>query len=818
MSTIKFVEVYNLVVFLSKPIESEGFEEIVDFLNANPIKHVLTGNPIVYTSCIEQFLATVKAKTIDREGQLQALVDGKKILITESTIRRYLQLEDAEGVDCLPNVVIFEQLTLMGDSTEHVTDEAINEEMDNSLERATTTATSLDVKQDRGNIFKTNSRQHLMSLVPKELLQVVVLGVSTPRSGKDSLKLNELMKLCTKLQQSVLDLETTKTTQALKIDNLKRRVKKLKRRKRSRTHGLKRIYKVSLSARVESSEDKGLGEKDASKQERDYSVQQSPCLTRQKILSQNFQQVVSELDCKKNNDSLNSKITDLTDKLFDANNFIYHYKLVLAQVESRLVEYKEREVKYIEKIRTLEFYRESNRERIETLSKKLETLKLEKNGVDGKLAGLLTASKDLDNQIESQSMPSPTVESTLEEDQNKNPSVTKIAASDSTILSKPAIKFVKAFDKAAERPTTTKVEAVKKSSLGENFVMKKKACYNCSSIDHLSYDCGLGVKKRRSFPKNNYTAIYRVNSFPTVDLKFSTAAKCAPRPKINSARPNKPAHSYGRRPFQETTQDLMIILIQRVQRLERKLKARTPIHKVDRGRYRPVMAWVPKKGWRGHVMRLEALAGKGVVELQIVDIDANKDITLVSTRDKQMFDADQDLGGKEIINWLKEQQELNDKEKATLFMQLLKKRRKFFAAKRAEEKRNKPSTQAQQRKIMYTYLKNMEGKKLTDLTNKSFDSIQKMFDRAFKRGSFKRAGTELEQESSKKQKIDDDKDTAELKYYMLKDFDKEDVETLWKLVEAKYGSTRPEGEYERVLWGDLKVIFNPHVEDEVWKM
>ncbi|GKE90956.1 hypothetical protein Tco_1572051, partial [Tanacetum coccineum] len=80
---------------------------------------------------------------------------------------------------------------------------------------------------------------------------------------------------------------------------------------------------------------------------------------------------------------------------------------------------------------------------------------------------------------------------------------------------------------------------------------------------------------------------------------------------------------------------------------------------------------------------------------------------------------------------------------------------------------------------MCTYLKNMEGKKLKDLKNKSFDSIQKMFDRAFKRvntcvdfrtdlveGSSKRAGEELEQESTKKQKVDEDKDTAELQSLM----------------------------------------------------
>nr|GEV83937.1 hypothetical protein [Tanacetum cinerariifolium] len=95
--------------------------------------------------------------------------------------------------------------------------------------------------------------------------------------------------------------------------------------------------------------------------------------------------------------------------------------------------------------------------------------------------------------------------------------------------------------------------------------------------------------------------------------------------------------------------------------------------------------------------------------------------------------------------------ELNDEENAKLFMQLLKKKRKFFAGKRAKEKRNKPPTQVQQRKIMCTYLKNIEGKKLINLKNKSFDYIQKMFDRAFKRvNTFVNYRTELIEESSKK--------------------------------------------------------------------
>ncbi|GKE81391.1 hypothetical protein Tco_1551391 [Tanacetum coccineum] len=91
---------------------------------------------------------------------------------------------------------------------------------------------------------------------------------NTLGSGKDILKLNELMELCTNLQQRVLNLETTKTTQANEIASLKRRVKKLEKKDRSRTYKLKRLYKVGLSARVESYRDeRDLGE-DASKQGR----------------------------------------------------------------------------------------------------------------------------------------------------------------------------------------------------------------------------------------------------------------------------------------------------------------------------------------------------------------------------------------------------------------------------------------------------------------------------------------------------------------------------------------------------------------------
>ncbi|GJZ65621.1 hypothetical protein Tco_0622317 [Tanacetum coccineum] len=67
---------------------------------------------------------------------------------------------------------------------------------------------------------------------------------NTLQSGEDSLKLKELMELCTNLQTRVLDLEKTKTTQAEEIVSLKRRVKKLEQKKRSRTYRLKRINAI----------------------------------------------------------------------------------------------------------------------------------------------------------------------------------------------------------------------------------------------------------------------------------------------------------------------------------------------------------------------------------------------------------------------------------------------------------------------------------------------------------------------------------------------------------------------------------------------
>nr|GEW12251.1 hypothetical protein [Tanacetum cinerariifolium] len=91
---------------------AEGFEQIIDFLSGSYINHVLTVNPHVYISCIKQFWNTSVVKRTGDVTMLQALVDKKRIVISEE-VRKILQLNDAEGVICLPNEEIFAGLTRM---------------------------------------------------------------------------------------------------------------------------------------------------------------------------------------------------------------------------------------------------------------------------------------------------------------------------------------------------------------------------------------------------------------------------------------------------------------------------------------------------------------------------------------------------------------------------------------------------------------------------------------------------------------------------------------------------------------------------------
>ncbi|GJV39119.1 hypothetical protein Tco_1417559 [Tanacetum coccineum] len=104
-----------MVAYLKKPTGSEGFQEIVDFLNGSHIRYALTTNPTIYVSLIEKFWQTATVKTVDNgEQEITATVDGKEFTVTKASVRRHLQLADVEGISVLPTTEIFDQLSLMG--------------------------------------------------------------------------------------------------------------------------------------------------------------------------------------------------------------------------------------------------------------------------------------------------------------------------------------------------------------------------------------------------------------------------------------------------------------------------------------------------------------------------------------------------------------------------------------------------------------------------------------------------------------------------------------------------------------------------------
>nr|GEW46952.1 hypothetical protein [Tanacetum cinerariifolium] len=97
---LTFADTHNMIALLTKSDASEGFEQIIDFLNTSVIQYALMINPTINVSYIKQFWSSVSLK--------------KKVIITEDSVRQALRLDDADSIDCLPNKEIFAELARMG--------------------------------------------------------------------------------------------------------------------------------------------------------------------------------------------------------------------------------------------------------------------------------------------------------------------------------------------------------------------------------------------------------------------------------------------------------------------------------------------------------------------------------------------------------------------------------------------------------------------------------------------------------------------------------------------------------------------------------
>ncbi|GJX21670.1 putative ribonuclease H-like domain-containing protein [Tanacetum coccineum] len=236
-------------------------------------KFSLTISPTIYASYIEQFWATAKSKIVNNETQIHAKVDGKTIVISESSVRSNLYFNDDDGVTSLTNSKILENLALMryeiiqtprqakrgrdtkipqsGGPPEKVGDEVVHKELGDRVERASTTAASLDAESERvptpsydlpllgGNTpgsdeERLEHQNDLMDFVPPTPHDSPLLGGRTPGSDEGRPNINELMAIYTNLSNRVLALETSKTAQVLVINKFKKKVKRLEKKQRAR--------------------------------------------------------------------------------------------------------------------------------------------------------------------------------------------------------------------------------------------------------------------------------------------------------------------------------------------------------------------------------------------------------------------------------------------------------------------------------------------------------------------------------------------------------------------------------------------------------
>nr|GFA12773.1 hypothetical protein [Tanacetum cinerariifolium] len=224
-----------MVAYLIKSDASEWFNQIIDFLNGSYIEYALTVNPTIYVSCIKQFCNTVAINQSNDVTRLQALVNKKKVVVTEAAIRDTLHLDDAKGVDCFPNEEIFTELARIGRKFN------FSKYIFESLVRNVDSSSKFYMYPRFIHLIIQN---HLGDL-----------STHTTKYISPTLTQKEVLDACAALARRVEHLEHDKMAQDLEIIKLNTRVKNLERTNKVKTLKLRRLRKVGTIQRVDTSDD-----------------------------------------------------------------------------------------------------------------------------------------------------------------------------------------------------------------------------------------------------------------------------------------------------------------------------------------------------------------------------------------------------------------------------------------------------------------------------------------------------------------------------------------------------------------------------------
>ncbi|GKA30961.1 hypothetical protein Tco_0717266 [Tanacetum coccineum] len=114
MANIRTCNKHNMIACVEKTAQNADFYQIIDYLTGCSINYSLLVDPDLIGPWLQQFWATASLKVINDVPHIRAKVAGKKILISEATIRADLLFDDENGVDCFPKQVIWDLLRDIG--------------------------------------------------------------------------------------------------------------------------------------------------------------------------------------------------------------------------------------------------------------------------------------------------------------------------------------------------------------------------------------------------------------------------------------------------------------------------------------------------------------------------------------------------------------------------------------------------------------------------------------------------------------------------------------------------------------------------------
>ncbi|GJT38550.1 hypothetical protein Tco_0938415 [Tanacetum coccineum] len=114
MANIRTCNKHNMIACVEKTEHNADFHQIIDYLTGCSINYSLLVDPDLIGPWLQQFWATASLRSINEVPHIRAMVAGKRVLISEETIRADLLFDDTDGVDCFPKQVIWDSLRDIG--------------------------------------------------------------------------------------------------------------------------------------------------------------------------------------------------------------------------------------------------------------------------------------------------------------------------------------------------------------------------------------------------------------------------------------------------------------------------------------------------------------------------------------------------------------------------------------------------------------------------------------------------------------------------------------------------------------------------------